>query len=83
MSILDKASVAAMPESQFRTEVLIPLLKAMGYSGVFEWHGGPGELGKDVVGWKIEPTRQVRTSVAMVAKAKIPSSNPALHDVVT
>lgn len=81
VSILDKASVQAMDEAPFRAKVLVPLLKAMGYGGVYEWHGGSGELGKDVVGWKIEPTRHVRTSVAIVAKAKVPSPNPAVQDI--
>lgn len=83
MSVLDKAAVEAMDEREFRRDVLVPLLKAMGYCGVYEFHGGPAELGKDVVGWIVEPLRQIRTSVAIVAKASVPRTNPSLFEVAT
>jgi len=57
-----------MREDQLRSEVLIPLLRAMGFRDVFMHHGGSLEQGKDIVMWKPEEFRE-RTNFAMVAKA--------------
>jgi len=81
LSRLTKESIEQMNESDFRSLVLTPLLKAMNYKGVFEWHGGPGELGKDIVCWHIDPLSQTRRNLAIVAKAKRPTTNPALKDI--
>ena len=43
--------LGGLDESQFRTRVLIPLMKAMGYRDVEHYHSS-NELGKDIVGWK-------------------------------
>ena len=55
-----------LDEASFRTSVLIPLLKAMGYRDVEHYHG-PNEQGKDVVGWK-EEEDGTRAYTAVVAK---------------
>jgi hypothetical protein len=57
-----------MKEEVLSREVIIPLLKAMGYRDVYEHHGGSGEQGKDIVYWKEEESGK-RHNVAIVAKA--------------
>src|SRR5207302_1001485 len=54
-------------EASLRQEVLIPLLKAMAYQDVEEYHG-PGELGMDIVCWK-PGTGGKRENWAVVAKS--------------
>lgn len=58
--------LSAMSESEFREDVLVPLLRKMGYQGVRERHG-PDEYGKDIT--FIEVTPLARTNYAVVAKA--------------
>lgn len=55
-----------LSEDEFRQQVLIPLLKAMGYRQVEHTHR-PNELGKDIVFWR-ETDLGVRENVAIVAK---------------
>ena len=55
-----------LSEAKFREQVLIPLLKAMGYNDVDHYHS-MWELGKDIVGWK-EAEDRTREYVAVVAK---------------
>jgi hypothetical protein len=57
-----------MREDQLREEVLMPLLRAMGFRDVFRYHGGSLEQGKDIVMWKPEEFRD-RTNFAVVLKA--------------
>jgi hypothetical protein len=45
-TMLTKRHVEQMEEKDLRKSVLIPLLRAMGYQDVYEYHGGSGELGK-------------------------------------
>lgn len=66
--VLTQDAIRNMNEADLRKRVIIPLMKAMKYKGVFEWHGGSGELGKDVVGWK-ENDLGSRRNLAVVAKA--------------
>lgn len=40
--------LASLSESDFRSDVLVPLLRVMGFSGVTEYHGAL-EFGKDIV----------------------------------
>jgi hypothetical protein len=61
--------IGHLPEAELRTTVLLPLLKAMGYLDVFEYHGGTLEQGKDLVMWKRDPL-QGRVNYAVVAKAQ-------------
>lgn len=58
-----------MTEDRFRTEVLIPLFKAMGYLDVVLHHSGALEQGKDIVMWKRDDLRE-RVNFAVVAKSK-------------
>ncbi len=41
-----------MKEAELRTRVLMPLFRAMGFRDVRHYHGGPLEVGKDIVMWK-------------------------------
>lgn len=50
--MLTKQLVEQMDEKELRKRVLIPLLRAMGYQDVYEYHGGSGEQGKDIVCWQ-------------------------------
>jgi hypothetical protein len=56
-----------MKEAELRTEVLIPLFRAMHYRDVIHYHGGSGEQGKDIVMWKAGDFDQ-RTNYGVVAK---------------
>lgn len=60
--------VNRLNEQDFRTLVLIPLFKALGYRNVDHYHGGARELGKDIVMWKEDDFR-AREYYAVVAKA--------------
>lgn len=80
MPILSRTQISKMDEKQLRQEVIIPLLQAMGFNGVFEWHGGPAELGKDVVAWRHDVLGD-RKNLVVVAKATRLSKNPELQDV--
>src|ERR1700740_3092846 len=56
-----------LKEDQLRTQILIPLFRAMGYQGLDHYHG-PTERGKDIVMWL--PTRtEGRENYAVVVKA--------------
>ena len=57
-----------MKEEELKNEVLIPLLKAMGFQDVTDNHGGSGEQGKDIVCWKVNELGS-RKNLAIVAKA--------------
>ena len=59
-----------MSEATLRTEILIPLFKAMGFSDVFEYHGGPQEQGKDIVMWREDAGAVDRQNYSVVAKAQ-------------
>lgn len=80
--ILTEQSIANMKEDDLRRDVIVPLMKAMGYHGVFEWHGGAGELGKDIVGWKENDLGSRRNKV-VVAKADRISGAGAVGEVTT
>jgi hypothetical protein len=58
-----------MPESELREKILIPMFSAMGFQDVYEYHGGPGEQGKDIVMWKLGALHD-RVNYAVVVKAK-------------
>ena len=58
--------LAEVDEASFRTGVLIPLLRAMGYRDVEHFHGRD-ELGKDIVAWRSDADG-TRENVAVVAK---------------
>ena len=57
---------AGLSEAKFREDVLIPLMKAMGYKDVDHYHGRL-ELGKDIVAWTPH-SDGARDYVAIVAK---------------
>ncbi|MGE0827643.1 MAG: restriction endonuclease, partial [Candidatus Binatia bacterium] len=57
-----------MKEDELRTDVLIPLFRAMGFQDVHHHHGGSGERGKDIIMWRPEGLRE-RVNYAVVAKA--------------
>lgn len=48
---ITRQSVSKMRETEFREQIIMPLMQAMGYKGVYEYHG-PTERGKDIVCWK-------------------------------
>lgn len=58
--------LADMNEAAFRTDVLVPLLRAIGYRDVEHYHG-PNEFGKDIVAWK-QDVDGSRENLAVVAK---------------
>lgn len=74
--MLTKDVMQRMNEADLRHHVIIPMMEQMGYKGVFEWHGGSGELGKDIVGWK-EDSLGNRKNLAIVAKAERISAGQA------
>lgn len=57
-----------MNEDQLCREIIIPLLRQMGFQDVTYTHGGSGEQGKDIVCWK-QDELGVRKNFAVVAKA--------------
>lgn len=58
-----------MNEVPLQKEVLIPLFRAMGFRDVKHYHGGPNELGKDIVMWREEELRE-RVNYGVVVKAE-------------
>lgn len=60
--------VSELDEDKFRKLVLLPLFKALGYHNVIHYHGGPKELGKDIVMWKKEDFQE-RINYAVIVKA--------------
>ena len=65
-----RSDIQNMSEATLRTEILIPLFKAMGFSDVFEYHGGPQEQGKDIVMWREDAGAVDRQNYSVVAKAQ-------------
>lgn len=65
---LTKQHLQNLKESDLRTEVLIPLFKAMDFKDVTHYHGGTGEQGKDITMWR-ENMLGDREYYAVVAKA--------------
>ena len=57
-----------MDEAVLRKQIVIPLLRALGFQDVYEYHGGSGEQGKDIVCWKPDELG-VRQNLVIVAKA--------------
>jgi len=57
-----------LSEDELVDQVLVPLLRQMGYQGVFKYHGGAGEKGKDIVFSQSHPLGG-RKNYAVVAKA--------------
>lgn len=66
--MLTKEQVRRMKEDELRREILIPLLKRMGFRDVYEHHGGENEQGKDIVCWKPDELDN-RRNYALVVKA--------------
>jgi len=66
--MLTRSTIQKMNEAALRKEVLIPLLRAMDYKDVYEYHGGAGEQGKDIVCWKLGALED-RENLALVVKA--------------
>ena len=60
--------IQSLDEDQLVDEVLIPLLKAMGFRDVTKHHGGSAEQGKDIICWKTDELG-LRRNLAIVAKA--------------
>jgi len=66
--MIDKADLERMNEADLRQQVLMPLFTRMGFRDVFEYHGGTGEQGKDIVMWMPNPLGE-RENYAVVVKA--------------
>ena len=66
-SALSLSHLCNIAESELRTDVLIPLFKAMGFQDVHHHHG-VGEKGKDIVMWMPTPLDE-REYYAVVVKA--------------
>lgn len=66
--ILSRLVVDGMDEAHLRTQVLIPLFRAMGFQDVFHFHGGVLEQGKDIVMWQRDTVRD-RINFGVVVKA--------------
>jgi len=62
-----KKQVQDMIEKDLRKQVLIPLLQAMQFQGVHEYHGTT-EFGKDIVCWDTDKLNS-RENLALVVKA--------------
>ncbi len=75
-----KYQVQQMNEKDLRNLILIPLLRAMKYQDVHEYHGGR-EHGKDIVCWKNNDLGY-RKNLALVVKAQ-PVSGKAKVDKAT
>jgi hypothetical protein len=56
-----------LPESRLTTELLIPLMFALGYERV-DYHGGPYESGKDIICWKADELGLPELAVAQVKR---------------
>lgn len=72
MRVFTKQEVKSMQEEEFVKEIVLPILEGQGWQEVQNWHGGQ-ELGKDVVGWRVNPEVGYLETVAVVAKASPPS----------
>ncbi len=62
-----KKQVQNMLEKDLRKQILVPLLQAMKFQGVHEYHGAT-EFGKDVVCWSFDELNN-RKNLALVVKA--------------
>ena len=68
-----------MREDELRKTVLLPLLRAMGYRDVYEYHGGVGEKGKDIVCW-YEHILGNRKNLTLVVKARAISGKACIDN---
>ena len=59
-----------LTEFEFRQQVLIPLLKAMGFSDVYEFHG-PKEKGKDLIFREVSRLKEIFVHAVVVSKNDI------------
>jgi hypothetical protein len=75
--VFTKQQVQKMNEKDLRNLVLIPLLRAMKYQDVQEYHGGR-EFGKDIVCWKNNDLGY-RKNLALVVKAIPISGKSSVH----
>ncbi len=69
--MLTRDSIHGYREDDLRSEVVIPLLKAMGYHDVEHYHGQSGELGKDVTAWRVNDLGNRRNLVVVVKAGNI------------
>jgi hypothetical protein len=74
------AKLRSLSETDFRRQVLAPLLRAMDFRDVTELHGS-NERGKDIVMWKSDAFR-TRENYALVAKVCRVTQGRASTDVV-
>ncbi|WP_220200364.1 hypothetical protein [Ktedonospora formicarum] len=75
-----KQQIQAMHEEDLRNKVLVPLLWAMKYEGVHEYHG-TNEFGKDIICWKLDELNN-RECLALVVKAvQISGQSKASADI--
>lgn len=81
MDVYSYDEMSALKEDQFRIRVLLPLLKAMGYNHVRDWHGGSAEQGKDLLCWWTDSLGH-RRNLAIVAKAVNRGHNSQKQDAV-
>jgi len=65
--------LAKLAESEIRQQVLIPLLNAMGFSDVYEFHG-PKEKGKDLIFREASCFKEIFIHAAVVSKHDITGS---------
>ncbi len=63
-------SLAKLTESELRQQVLIPLLKAIGFSDVYEFHGAK-EKGKDLIFREVSRLKEIFVHAAVVSKNDI------------
>lgn len=80
MDVYNLEQMALLKETPFRTRMLLPLLRAMGYEQVTDWHGGSAEKGKDIICWNVDPIKG-RRNIAVVVKATRINSNSDRGDV--
>lgn len=59
-----------LSELELRQQVLIPLLKGMGFSDIYEFHG-PREKGKDLIFREVSQMKEVFFHAAVVSKNDI------------
>lgn len=82
MRVFTKQDVESMLEKEFVIEIVLPILEGQGWQEVQNWHGRQ-ELGKDVVGWRVNPEVGYLEAVAVVAKAAPPSGAKGVAIVST
>lgn len=58
-----------MKENDFSTLVLIPLLRKLGYQNV-QFHGGPNERGRDIIGFKSDSFGTIEGTAFIVKRLK-------------